>query len=133
MKLSFCNLSDLKKKKFITKWYEEFNDEICGIYISEQKIYFYSSICPHFGGDFKFLEENCQLRCNWHGWRFDVKSGESITDLNEYKYKSIYKNILKSSENQSIGCFPFKGKLKRYKHLIENDYIYIINNDNSRI
>ena len=37
--------------------------------------------CPHRGGPLAEGEiEGCIVTCPWHGWQFDVTSGESITD-----------------------------------------------------
>lgn len=35
-----------------------------------------NSICPHMGGPLEdFDEEPGKVRCPWHGWMFDIKSG----------------------------------------------------------
>ncbi len=40
----------------------------------------HSTICPHWLGplDAAPVEEGCILRCPWHGWRFDARSGEAL-------------------------------------------------------
>jgi len=40
----------------------------------------HSTICPHWLGplDDAAVEEGCVIRCPWHGWRFDARTGESL-------------------------------------------------------
>jgi nitrite reductase/ring-hydroxylating ferredoxin subunit len=40
----------------------------------------HSTICPHWLGplDEVSVDEDCILRCPWHGWRFDARSGEAL-------------------------------------------------------
>jgi nitrite reductase/ring-hydroxylating ferredoxin subunit len=123
----FCEKNFVKNKFFIKKWMHEFNDEICGLYI-DKKMYFYSSICPHFGGELEFLKKNNTLRCKWHGWRFEALTGKSISNLESYEQKSIFSKIL-SEKKKSIGCFPFNGILKKYDYSEINDKIFL-RNDN---
>jgi nitrite reductase (NADH) small subunit len=40
------------------------------------EIYAMDNICPHWGGPLgRGTIENCRLRCPWHGWDFDPKTG----------------------------------------------------------
>jgi NAD(P)H-dependent nitrite reductase small subunit len=37
--------------------------------------------CPHRGGPLAEGElEGCLVQCPWHAWRFDLTTGESVTD-----------------------------------------------------
>ena len=71
-------MQELKKKKMITREVSYWKDEISAIW-NDGQIYIVSSICPHFGGTFKYLEKKGVLRCNWHKWDFDVKTGKLMT------------------------------------------------------
>ena len=51
-----CSLAELKERKQVTPWVEEFKDEISAFYIDEE-INVFSTICPHFGGDFDLNEK----------------------------------------------------------------------------
>ena len=128
-KIYFSSLQELKKNLFITKWFNEIKDEIGGIY-DGSNFFFYSSICPHFGGDFKYCKHTKKLRCNWHGWQFDITNGKSITNFNSYEKKSIFNRILRLNRKIEIGCFPYKGSLKKYDHIIDNQDIFILHEDN---
>jgi nitrite reductase/ring-hydroxylating ferredoxin subunit len=118
----FCEKIFLSKKIFFKKWIDEFNDEVCGLYI-DKKMYFYSSICPHFGGELELLKKNV-LRCKWHGWRFEALTGKSISKIESYEQKSIFSKIL-SDKKKNIGCFPFNGILKKYDYFEINEKIYL--------
>ena len=108
-----CSLAELKERKQVTTWVEEFKDEISAFYIDEE-INVFSTICPHFGGDFDLNEKKCQLVCRWHGWKFDLKTGHSVVDIKSYQNDSLIRKILEGGNRQLLGCFPFKGKLKSY-------------------
>lgn len=38
----------------------------------------YSSVCPHFGGPLEDHSAKGQVRCGWHGWIFDLRTGRCI-------------------------------------------------------
>lgn len=57
----------------------------------------YRNICPHAGApvcvgkiggttlpspvyEYNYGRENCIIRCPWHGWEFDLKTGEHLVD-----------------------------------------------------
>ena len=46
------------------------------------RFYAISGDCPHLGGPLGEgqLEEECVVRCPWHGWTFDVRTGASPED-----------------------------------------------------
>ena len=65
----------------------------------------YRNICPHAGApvcvgkisgttlpspvyEYDYGREGCILRCPWHGWEFDLRSGEHLVDP-ETKLKRI--------------------------------------------
>jgi nitrite reductase (NADH) small subunit len=42
------------------------------------EIYALDNICPHWGGPLgRGRIENGRLRCPWHGWEFDPRTGET--------------------------------------------------------
>lgn len=43
------------------------------------KYYAINNTCPHQGGPLGegFLED-CTVSCPWHGWKFDISSGQSL-------------------------------------------------------
>jgi len=57
----------------------------------------YRNVCPHAGApvclgrvggtslpsdvyEYKYGREGCILRCPWHGWEFDLRTGEHLVD-----------------------------------------------------
>jgi len=121
----YSSVKNIKKKIFFTKWIEDLNDEIGCVY-EDQKIFLFSSICPHFGGEFTYDLKHRTLRCKWHGWKFDALTGKSLVKFEDYESKTLFNRILKDDKKYNIGCFPFNGSLKLYKFKIENDQIYIV-------
>ncbi len=66
-----------------------------GVYRSHGTFYAIQNLCPHalapiaFGalqgtmlpsdyGEFEYGMEGLVLRCIWHGWEFDIRSGETV-------------------------------------------------------
>jgi nitrite reductase/ring-hydroxylating ferredoxin subunit len=87
----FCSLSELKSKKFIVKWMESLRDELMAVW-QNGEIRIFSSICPHFGGEFKYDKRHNQFVCKWHGFCFDGKQGDcrypaSKMKLRKYEYR----------------------------------------------
>ena len=73
-------------------------DEITAIRI-DGKVIVVSSVCPHFGGEFDFLLQDCELRCQWHGWRFDLETGTCLshpvnTKVRHYEYRATEDGFL---------------------------------------
>lgn len=49
------------------------------LFNSSGEIYALENICPHMGGPLGEGEfDNCLVTCPWHGWQFNVKTGECI-------------------------------------------------------
>ncbi|HEY9787941.1 MAG TPA: Rieske 2Fe-2S domain-containing protein [Candidatus Obscuribacterales bacterium] len=87
---NFCELAELRKEKFITKWVDELKDEITAVYMND-KIHVVSSVCPHFGGDFAVDLKKGEMRCKWHDWTFCIDGGQCTnrnlkTKLRQYEF-----------------------------------------------
>jgi nitrite reductase/ring-hydroxylating ferredoxin subunit len=96
LRITFCKVEDVEKKSIVTKWVDEWKDEISAL-IYEGDIYVLSTICPHFGGIFRYNSNNGILRCNWHAWEFSVKTGKlqtypMATCLKHYHFEITDKN-----------------------------------------
>jgi len=39
-----------------------------------------SSVCPHFGGEFAVDVAAGRMRCKWHAWEFDIRSGRCLSN-----------------------------------------------------
>ncbi len=81
-KIRFCSVDELHEKVFITKWIDEWRDEISAIFIKEDNdIVVLSTICPHFGGDMELIQNPTRLRCKWHHWQFELKTGKCLSSM----------------------------------------------------
>ena len=53
-------------------------DRIVALFNVEGKIYALDGVCPHQGGPLgKGKLTGCLVTCPWHGWQFDVRSGQN--------------------------------------------------------
>ncbi len=59
----------------------EVNDKEIALFNLDGNFYAINEICPHRGGPLSegFVEEGV-LTCPWHGWQFQLASGECLTD-----------------------------------------------------
>ncbi len=47
------------------------------LYHVDEEIYGLDGVCPHQGGPLgKGMLEGCIVTCPWHGWQFDVATGQ---------------------------------------------------------
>jgi nitrite reductase/ring-hydroxylating ferredoxin subunit len=87
-----CALSELRREGRVTRWVDELRDEVTAV-DAESGILVFSSVCPHFGGEFDFSEaEAGTLRCRWHNWKFDAFDGRCLnydvkTRMRHYEFK----------------------------------------------
>lgn len=112
-KIFICNEDELKKKRFIIKFFEEIKDELIIFFDKNNKINVYSSICPHFGGEIVYDFQKDILKCKWHGWKFSKDTGKCLTHPIKGKL-SLY-NFQVNPNN-----------LNNYLHTKEKNQIYIL-------
>ena len=96
-----------------TRWVDELRDEITIMKIGD-KVQVFSSICPHFGGEFNFNCKTKRVRCKWHDWKYCTKTGKCLS----YPIKGVLKPY-------DLEIKP--NNLKKYEYAIENQNIFIIN------
>lgn len=68
-----------------------------GVFNVNGEFHAYRNICPHAGApvcvgkisgttlpspvyEYSYGRDNCIIRCPWHGWEFDLKTGEHLVD-----------------------------------------------------
>ncbi|MBX2798820.1 MAG: Rieske (2Fe-2S) protein [Myxococcales bacterium] len=120
----FCSVATLQRERRVTRWIDELGDEISAFY-REGHVKVLSTVCPHFGGDFDYSPSDGILRCRWHGWKFDVSDGRSLTRPEAYRSRSLVRTIIEG-RRAPLGCFPFKGRLRPYDHRIDGDQLLVI-------
>ncbi|HZZ72073.1 MAG TPA: Rieske (2Fe-2S) protein [Pirellulales bacterium] len=55
-------------------------DRIIAIFHAPEGFYALDGICPHQGGPLgKGVLTGCIVTCPWHGWQFDVRTGQHQT------------------------------------------------------
>ena len=99
-KIIFCERKELIQSKQVTRWIDQWRDEVTAI-IHGGEIFVVSSVCPHFGGELKFEKKRSLFRCNWHHWEFNLIDGKCLT-------------------------FPIAACLWRYDFEIENDKLVVM-------
>ena len=53
-------------------------DRIIAVFNVEGTYYALDGVCPHQGGPLgKGSLTDCVVTCPWHGWQFDVRTGQS--------------------------------------------------------
>ena len=53
-------------------------DRIVALYNVDGEFFALDGVCPHNGGPLgKGKLDGCLVSCPWHGWQFDVRSGQS--------------------------------------------------------
>ena len=90
-----CNVEDVSsnKAKII-----KINNKSIGVFkLNDGSIHALLNLCPHRGAalcegpicgtteatdsyNFKYIKDNEIIRCSWHGWEFDIKTGEFLVD-----------------------------------------------------
>ena len=69
------SMEELQRRHCVITWIDALGDEIAVILI-KGKVIVRSSVCPHFGGEFRFNDRSATLECKWHGWKFDAETGQ---------------------------------------------------------
>ena len=63
-------------------------DRIVAVYNIEGRFYGLDGVCPHQGGPLgKGTLSGCVVTCPWHGWQFDVVTGQSQLSSNVHQPK----------------------------------------------
>ncbi|CAG7627578.1 Rieske (2Fe-2S) protein [Paenibacillus allorhizosphaerae] len=91
-----------------------------GIYRIDGKYYAWRNVCPHAGAqvclgkvcgtrlpslvyEYKYGRENEILRCPWHGWEFDLLTGEHLVDPDTKLRKGMLEVGSPKNENLEPG------------------------------
>ncbi len=93
--------------------------------------------CPHQGGDlckgtliglvtspepgrFDYTRPGEMLRCPWHGWEFDLRTGQSYCDPNDVKAKAYDVELV---AGEAIAKGPFVAET--FAVAVERDYLVV--------
>ena len=70
-------------------------------------------------GEFRWSREGEIIRCPWHGWEFDIKTGRSIFNPHKVRTKSYPVTLEKApveTEEESVETFPVS---------VEEDMVFV--------
>lgn len=90
----------------------DIDERSIGIFNSNGRLYAVKNLCPHkqapiargtlegtmlptdCPGDFKFGLEGCVLKCPWHGWEFDIETGQCLFGVSNTKVKTYSVKVI---------------------------------------
>jgi nitrite reductase/ring-hydroxylating ferredoxin subunit len=62
------------------------DDRIVALFNVDGTFYALDGVCPHQGGPLgKGTLSGCVLTCPWHGWQFDVRTGQHQLNANYFQ------------------------------------------------
>lgn len=113
MKQEVCNFDDLKPSSM--KAITVNNKPIVVVKSSDGNVFALRNVCPHKGpclskgaidqntsgkyvGDYIFERETEVVRCPWHSWEFDIRTGCSLFDPDRVRVRTYDISI----ENEKI-------------------------------
>ncbi|MDA0710202.1 MAG: Rieske 2Fe-2S domain-containing protein [bacterium] len=117
-----------------------------GVFHVKDSFYALRNRCPHQGGPlcegqvsgfataevpgaYVYTRQGEILRCPWHGWEFDVKTGQSWFDPQKVRVKSYEVHVEKAAEIEKDGDLagfakgPFQAET--YSVTIEEAYVVV--------
>jgi len=109
------------------------NNRSIGIFNVNGEFFAIANLCPHKlaplcqgvltgincadqPGKFIRKREGEIIRCPWHGWEFDIKTGKSVFNPNSVRAKTFQVCFENENEGNSLETFPIK--LKKQKVMI---------------
>lgn len=114
-----------------------------GIFNVKGSFYALSNKCPHEGaslckgqrvglaeadepGQYRLSREGELLRCPWHGWEFDILTGQSWCDPTRTKVKSFHVKVESGEAIEKLGD-KTKGPYvaETFPVTVDNNYIMI--------
>jgi nitrite reductase/ring-hydroxylating ferredoxin subunit len=108
-----------------------------GIFNVAGEFFALSNRCPHEGGslcdgliagivksngpnDYRVERKGEFIRCPWHGWEFDIRTGQSWCDPNSLRVRQFDVHV-ESGEELAKGPFV----AERFPVSVENDYVVV--------
>lgn len=108
-----------------------------GVFNIDGAFYALSNRCPHEGGslceglmtgivlsngpnDYRIERKGEFIRCPWHGWEFDIKTGQSWCDPNSVRVRSFDVHV---EAGRELAKGPFIAE--SFPVSVENNYIVI--------
>jgi nitrite reductase/ring-hydroxylating ferredoxin subunit len=87
------------------------------IFWADDRLVVASEICPHIGGPLsqgKLEDNGCALRCPWHGYKYDTRTGAFLENPNErfiqQRLKTTYATYRPAQVNFKLNLLPYEIK-----------------------
>ena len=113
------------------------NGREIGIYNVGGEYFGIGNRCPHNGGSlckgrvvglveasvpgsYQFSRRGELVRCPWHGWEFDIRTGQSYCDPKRFRAKAYPVNI---ESGASVVKGPYVAETLKVS--VENDYVVV--------
>jgi nitrite reductase/ring-hydroxylating ferredoxin subunit len=86
-----------------------------------------SSVSSSAPGNYDVSRSGEMLRCPWHGWEFDVRTGQSWFDPKAVRVKSYDIEVISGRELSppAPGMIPGPYRAESYPITIEQDYLVV--------
>jgi nitrite reductase/ring-hydroxylating ferredoxin subunit len=85
------------------------------VFWAKDQIVVASEVCPHLGGplaDARLEDDGCALRCPWHGYKFDTRSGAFLENPNlafiQRRLTTTYATYQPGQVNFKLNLLPFE-------------------------
>jgi 3-phenylpropionate/trans-cinnamate dioxygenase ferredoxin subunit len=117
-----------------------------GVFNVDGEFYALRNRCPHQGGplckgrlsgfvtakvpgEYEYTRKGEILRCPWHGWEYDIKTGQSWVDPASVRVRSYEVEITSGAEIESEGEMAGLAKgpfmAETYEVTVEEDYVVV--------
>jgi len=100
----------------------ELDGKSIGVFNVHGEFFALRNTCPHEGaelckgtitgmnlpsevGEYKWVRDGEIIRCPWHGWEFDLKTGKSIFNPHKVRVAS-YDVEVEGGEEESVATYP---------------------------
>jgi len=117
-----------------------------GVFNVHGEFYALRNRCPHQGGalckgrvsgfvtanvpgEYEYTRKGEILRCPWHGWEYDIKTGQSWVDPSSVRVRSYEVEIAQGAEIEGEGDMAGLGKgpyvAETYEVTVEETYLVV--------
>jgi 3-phenylpropionate/trans-cinnamate dioxygenase ferredoxin subunit len=81
---------------------------------------------PSEVGEFRYEREGEIIRCPWHGWEFDIKTGRSIFNPHKVRTASYPVSVAAGVESCENGCGGEKeASVETFPVAVEDKFVYV--------
>jgi nitrite reductase/ring-hydroxylating ferredoxin subunit len=85
------------------------------VFWAKNQIVVASEVCPHLGGPLsqaRLEDDGCALRCPWHGYKFDARTGAFLENPNvtfiHKRLETVYRTYRPGPVNFKLNLLPYE-------------------------